>query len=107
MTRKERAEKIGKILDELYPVLDVPLYHKDPYTLLIAVLLSAQATDRKVNEITPILFEKADNPWEMARLSVEEVRSEVRRVGKECRYGRWPKHEIQNGRTGRERWRER
>src|SRR5690625_7511156 len=81
MTRKERAEKIGKILDELYPVLDVPLYHKDPYTLLIAVLLSAQATDRKVNEITPILFEKADNPWEMARLSVEEVREIIRPVG--------------------------
>lgn len=81
MTRKERAERIGKILDELYPVLEVPLYHKDPYTLLIAVLLSAQATDRKVNEVTPILFEKADNPWDMARLSAEEVREIIRPVG--------------------------
>src|SRR5699024_5099884 len=81
MTRKERAKHIGEILDELYPELEVPLYHKDPYTLLIAVLLSAQATDKKVNEITPILFEKADNPWDMARLSVDEVREIIRPVG--------------------------
>lgn len=81
MTRKQRAEEIGQILDELYPKMEIPLYHKDPYTLLIAVLLSAQATDKKVNEITPILFERADNPWDMAKVPVEEVRSIIRPVG--------------------------
>lgn len=81
MKKKERAEKIGLILDELYPTLEVPLHHTDPYTLLIAVLMSAQATDRKVNEITPLLFELADNPRDMAKLDPEEVRAIIRPVG--------------------------
>lgn len=81
MKKRERAEKIGLILDELYPTLEVPLHHTDPYTLLIAVLMSAQATDRKVNEITPLLFELADNPRDMAKLDPEEVRAIIRPVG--------------------------
>ena len=81
MTRKERARQIGIILDELYPKMEIPLDHQDPYTLLIAVLLSAQSTDKRVNLTTPALFERADNPWDMARLSVEEVREIIRPVG--------------------------
>ncbi|HLU93203.1 MAG TPA: endonuclease III [Membranihabitans sp.] len=81
MTRKERGRQIGIILDELYPRMEIPLDHHDPYTLLIAVLLSAQSTDKRVNLITPILFERADNPWDMAKVPVEEVRSIIRPVG--------------------------
>ena len=81
MTRKERAHKIGEILDKLYPRMEIPLDHQDPYTLLIAVLLSAQSTDKRVNLTTPSLFERADNPWDMARVPVEEVRQIIRPVG--------------------------
>ena len=62
MTRRERAARIGEILDELLPMPDVPLEHEDPFTLLVAVMLSAQTTDKKVNEVTPALFEVAPDP---------------------------------------------
>lgn len=81
MTKKERAEWIQKRLDEIYPQLDVPLQHKDPYTLLIAVLLSAQCTDKKVNQITPILFAKADKPRDMAKLRVDTIENIIRPCG--------------------------
>ena len=68
-------------MEDLFPEVPVPLDHKDPYTLLIAVLLSAQSTDAGVNKITPILFKKADNPYDMIKLSVEEIRSIIRPVG--------------------------
>lgn len=81
MTKKETAQEIGKILDNLYTELPIPLDHKDPYTLLIAVLLSAQCTDKRVNMITPELFALADNPFDMARQSIETVRKIIRPCG--------------------------
>ena len=66
MRRREKARKIGEKLDELYPKTPIPLVHSDPYTLLVAVMLSAQTTDKKVNEVTPGLFEIADSPEKMA-----------------------------------------
>lgn len=72
-TKKERAEFIGKRLDELYPSVDVPLQHKDAYTLLVAVILSAQCTDKRVNEVTPALFKKADTPEKMVKLGRENI----------------------------------
>ena len=81
MTRKEKAERILKILDELYPETPIPLDHRDPYTLLVAVLLSAQTTDKKVNEVTPELFARASTPQEMADLEVEEIHSLIRQIG--------------------------
>lgn len=81
MTRAEKAERIGKILDRLYPDPAVPLDHLDPYTLLIAVLLSAQCTDVRVNEIAPRLFAKAKRPEEMARLPVRSIEAIVRPCG--------------------------
>ena len=74
MTKQERATVVINTLKELYPEIPIPLDHKDPYTLLIAVLLSAQCTDVRVNQITPILFAKADNPYDMVKLSVEEIK---------------------------------
>lgn len=68
-------------LEEIYPEIPIPLDHKDPYTLLIAVLLSAQSTDVRVNQITPLLFEKADNPYAMVRLTREEIQDIIRPVG--------------------------
>ncbi|WP_124981446.1 endonuclease III domain-containing protein [Nonlabens xiamenensis] len=79
-----KAEKVAFIinkLEELYPTIPVPLDHKDPYTLLIAVLMSAQSTDVRVNQITPLLFERADNPYDMVRLSVDEIREIIKPVG--------------------------
>ena len=79
-----KAEKIAftiSKLQELYPEIPVPLDHKDPYTLLIAVLMSAQSTDVRVNKITPLLFAKADNPYDMVKLSVEEIREIIKPVG--------------------------
>jgi endonuclease-3 len=79
-----KSEKINYIIDTLellFPEVPIPLDHKDPYTLLIAVLLSAQSTDIGVNKVTPILFKKADNPYEMVKLSVEEIRDIIRPVG--------------------------
>ncbi|KAB5491630.1 endonuclease III domain-containing protein [Flagellimonas hadalis] len=81
MTKQEKVDFTIQTLDELYPTIPVPLDHKDPYTLLIAVLLSAQSTDVRVNQITPLLFEKADNPYNMIKLSVEEIREIIKPVG--------------------------
>lgn len=81
MTKKEKIEFVINTLNSLYPEIPIPLDHKDPYTLLIAVLLSAQSTDVRVNQITPILFAKADNPYDMVKLSVEEIKEIIRPVG--------------------------
>ncbi len=81
MTKKEKAKIIQRILDSLFPHPAIPLAHKDPYTLLIAVLLSAQCTDARVNQITPILFAKASTPKEMVRLSIDEIQSIIRPCG--------------------------
>ena len=81
MTKKERASYINKRLQELYPSPDVPLDHKDAYTLLIAVLLSAQCTDVRVNKITPLLFARADTPKEMVKIPVEEIQDIIRPCG--------------------------
>lgn len=81
MTKKEKVQFVIDTLESLYPDPPIPLHHKDPYTLLIAVLLSAQSTDARVNLITPILFEKADNPFDMVKLSVEEIREIIKPVG--------------------------
>ncbi|TXE17269.1 endonuclease III [Psychroserpens burtonensis] len=81
MTKQEKVEFVINTLKELYPTIPVPLDHKDPYTLLIAVLLSAQSTDVRVNKITPLLFAKADNPYDMIKLSVEEIREIIKPVG--------------------------
>ena len=81
MTKKEKAQFIITELEKLYPETPVPLDHKDPYTLLIAVLLSAQCTDVRVNQITPTLFERADNPHAMIRLDVSEIRDIIRPCG--------------------------
>ncbi len=81
MTKAEKVTFVIDTLERLYPKTPVPLDHKDPYTLLIAVLLSAQSTDARVNTITPLLFEKADNPYDMIKLSVEEIRAIIKPVG--------------------------
>ncbi|MCC6435500.1 MAG: endonuclease III, partial [Acidimicrobiales bacterium] len=81
MRRIEKAERIGILLDELYPDPPVPLHHHDPYTLLVAVMLSAQTTDKKVNEVTPALFAAADTPEKMATLTETEVHAIIREIG--------------------------
>ncbi len=81
MTKKEKAGYIIEELEKLYPETPIPLDHKDAYTLLIAVLLSAQCTDARVNTITPILFKRADNPFDMIKLSVEEIKEIIRPCG--------------------------
>jgi endonuclease-3 len=81
MTKEESISFIINTLNTLYPEIPIPLNHKDPYTLLIAVLLSAQSTDVRVNQITPLLFEVADNPYDMIKLSVEEIREIIKPVG--------------------------
>ena len=81
MTKKEKAAYVVTELEKLYPEVPVPLDHKDPYTLMIAVLLSAQCTDVRVNKVTPELFAKADNPDDMIRLTVEEIRAIIRPCG--------------------------
>ena len=81
MDKKNKVKYLIEELETLFPVVPVPLDHKDPYTLLIAVLLSAQCTDERVNQITPKLFEKADNPYEMVNLSVEEIKEIIRPCG--------------------------
>ena len=81
MNKSEKINFIINVLEDLFPKIEIPLDHKDPYTLLIAVLLSAQSTDAGVNKITPILFEKADNPYDMVKLSVDEIRGIIRPVG--------------------------
>ena len=81
MTKKEKVNFVIETLNKIYPQVPIPLDHKDPYTLLIAVLLSAQSTDVRVNQITPLLFEIADNPYDMVKLSVEEIREIIKPVG--------------------------
>jgi endonuclease-3 len=81
MTKQERVSFVVNTLKEKYPTIPIPLDHKDPYTLLIAVLLSAQCTDVRVNQITPILFAKADNPYDMVKMSVEEIKAIIRPCG--------------------------
>jgi endonuclease-3 len=79
--RGEKAKKIGEILDRLYPEPPIPLEHRDPFTLLVAVLLSAQTTDAQVNKVTPALFALASTPEEMAKRSVEEILGAIRACG--------------------------
>lgn len=81
MTKKEKVDFVINKLNKLYPEIPIPLEHKDPYTLLIAVLMSAQSTDVRVNQITPLLFERADNPYDMVKLSIEEIREIIKPVG--------------------------
>lgn len=80
-TRKERAKIIGERLEELYPSVEVPLNHKDAYTLLVAVVLSAQCTDKRVNEVTPALFAQADTPQKMVELGQENIRELIATCG--------------------------
>ena len=81
MRRLEKAQIIGRKLDELYPETPIPLSHSDPYTLLVAVMLSAQTTDKKVNEVTPALFEIASSPKEMASLEESEILEIIKEIG--------------------------
>ncbi|WP_299889628.1 endonuclease III [uncultured Lacinutrix sp.] len=81
MTKQEKVDFVINTLNSLYPEIPIPLDHKDPYTLLVAVLLSAQCTDVRVNQITPLLFAKADNPYDMIKMSVEEIKEIIRPCG--------------------------
>ncbi|WP_299161846.1 endonuclease III [uncultured Tenacibaculum sp.] len=81
MTKADKVQFVINTLEELYPEIPVPLDHKDPYTLLIAVLLSAQCTDIRVNQITPLLFAKADNPFDMVKMTIEEIKEIIRPCG--------------------------
>jgi endonuclease-3 len=79
--RQDKADRIGEMLDDLYPDPPVPLDHTSPYTLLVAVALSAQTTDKKVNEVTPALFAVADTPEKMVQLEPEEIHALIREIG--------------------------
>ena len=81
ISKKEKAEKIVEILEELYPEVPVPLQHKDPYTLLVAVILSARCTDERVNQVTPALFELADDPLKMSKAKVDKIREIIKPCG--------------------------
>ncbi len=81
MTKREKVDFVIQTLEKLYPEIPIPLDHQDLYTLLIAVLLSAQSTDIRVNQITPLLFARASTPSEMVKLSIEEIRAIIRPVG--------------------------
>ena len=81
MKRSEKAKIIGNMLDELYPETPIPLDHYSAYTLLVAVMLSAQTTDKKVNEVTPALFKKADTPEKMAKLDVKLIQNIIKEIG--------------------------
>ncbi|MEM8999653.1 MAG: endonuclease III [Bacteroidota bacterium] len=81
MTKKDKVNYVIETLNAYYPTIPIPLDHKDPYTLLIAVLLSAQSTDVRVNQVTPRLFAKADNPYDMVKLTIDEIREIIRPVG--------------------------
>jgi endonuclease III len=81
MKKKEKVNDIIRTLEKLYPDPAIPLHHKDAYTLLISVLLSAQCTDERVNKTTPFLFEKADNPYDMVKMSPEEIREIIKPCG--------------------------
>lgn len=81
MTKKQRAKIVQEELEKLYPEVPIPLDHKDAYTLMVAVALSAQTTDKKVNQVTPRLFAVADTPEKMAQLSVEEIKLLIKEIG--------------------------
>ena len=81
MNKREKVAFVVQTLEDLYPETPIPLDHKDPYTLLIAVLMSAQSTDARVNTITPLLFDKADTPLDMIKLTVDEIREIIKPVG--------------------------
>ncbi|MFC3120570.1 endonuclease III [Agaribacter flavus] len=81
VSKQEKVQAIIEILEELYPETPVPLDHKDPYTLLVAVLLSAQCTDERVNQITPLLFERANNPYDMVKLTIDEIKAIIKPCG--------------------------
>jgi endonuclease-3 len=81
MTKTEKVTDILNILDQYFPTPEVPLHHKDAYTLLISVLLSAQCTDERVNKTTPALFKMADNPFDMMKFSAEEIREIIKPCG--------------------------
>ena len=81
MTRLEKAKIIGKTLDELYPETPIPLDHSSAYTLIVAVMLSAQTTDKKVNQVTPYLFKIADTPEKMYELNVSKIQSIIKQIG--------------------------
>lgn len=81
MNKKEKVDFVIDTLQELYPEIPIPLDHSDPYTLLVAVLLSAQCTDVRVNQVTPFLFEKADNPFDMVKMTVEQIKEIIRPCG--------------------------
>jgi len=81
MTRNEKAKKIGKTLDRLYPETPIPLNHSSAYTLIVAVMLSAQTTDKKVNQVTPELFKRANTPEEMATLKAETIQNIIKQIG--------------------------
>ncbi|MDR6514998.1 endonuclease III [Chryseobacterium camelliae] len=81
MTKKQRAERVQRELEKLYPQVPVPLDHTDPFTLLVAVALSAQTTDKKVNQVTPDLFRVAGTPQRMARLEVHEIKELIKEIG--------------------------
>ena len=81
MTRLEKAKKIGKILDKLYPETPIPLTHSSAYTLLVAVMLSAQTTDKKVNEVTPELFNHASTPEQMSCLDIKVIQNLIKEIG--------------------------
>ena len=81
MTKKDKARAIGKILDKIYPDVPVPLEHEDAYTLLVAVILSARCTDLRVNQITPLLFKKADTPGKMAAMKISEIQKIIKPCG--------------------------
>ena len=81
VSKKQKVQDIIDILESLYPDIPIPLDHKDPYTLLVAVLLSAQCTDERVNQITPKLFARADNPFDMVLMSIEEIQAIIKPCG--------------------------
>ena len=108
MRRTEKAREIGRILDEIYPEQPIPLEHRDPYTLLVAVMLSAQTTDKKVNEVTPVLFDVADTPESMASLEVDRIHSIIREIGlaptKARNLRRMAEQIVEDGRGVRPDW---
>ena len=81
MTRNDKAKKIGKMLDKLYPETPIPLNHSSAYTLIVAVMLSAQTTDKKVNQVTPELFKRANTPEKMATLKAETIQNIIKEIG--------------------------
>jgi endonuclease-3 len=81
MLKAEKVGRIGEMLDQLYPEQPIPLDHRDPYTFLVAVMLSAQTTDKKVNQVTPTLFDRASTPAEMTKLKVDEIQQIIREIG--------------------------